>query len=94
MSDPSDSIQVRHVGKVTVVRLGQKYCDARCASEFHRRLTDIVDRGCPEGLLLDLSEIEYADSSFHSVLLLVWRAPDPRKARSPCAARARVYSTC
>jgi len=69
-------LDVNHQNGVTVIKPQLKRIDASVATEFKSKLLDLVDRG-NEKIVINLSEVDFIDSSGLGVLVLVLRKLGP-----------------
>ncbi|MFC2164752.1 STAS domain-containing protein [Acidobacteriota bacterium] len=69
-------LDVNHQNDVTVIKPHLRRIDASVATELKSRLIDLVDKG-NEKIVINLSEVDFIDSSGLGVLVLILRRLGP-----------------
>jgi anti-anti-sigma factor len=84
--------EVQHIDGVTLVKVqhaGTKYSTVREATEAFRQ---VICNYRSSNLVLDLSRLDYANSSTFSLLIWIWRYVRERSGRlAICRVAPRVY---
>lgn len=84
-------LDVNHQNGVTVIKPQLGRIDASVATEFKSRLIDLVDKG-NEKIVINLSEVDFIDSSGLGVLVLVLRKLGPNGKIGLCKVNDSVRS--
>lgn len=85
------NLDVNHQDGVIVVRPDLKRIDASVATEFKSRLLELIDKG-DEKIVINLSEVDFIDSSGLGVLVLVLRKLGPEGKIRLCKVNDSVKS--